>query len=171
MDYVAFCHRFFMVTGIPVSLLEEAVPVYSSLGKMISCLPEAPATLYAPERNPEFVSLTGDIEYGHVRIKGTDYDLFIGPFFSAPISEHEIQLFFAEQQIPPEYKEQLTELLYAIPLCSHPQCLRYLAFLHLCLNHKDLTEDSFYTEEDNQLYQRTRQQIEGDVETKENDGR
>ena len=48
MDYVAFCHRFFMATGIPVSLLERAVPVYSSLGKMISYLPEAPATLYAP---------------------------------------------------------------------------------------------------------------------------
>lgn len=169
MDYVAFCHRFFMMTGIPVSLLEGAVPVYSSLGKMISYLPEAPATLYAPERNPEFVSLTGDIEYGHVRIEGTDYDLFIGPLFSAPVSEHEIQLFFAEQQIPPEYKEQLTELLYAIPLCSHPQCLRYLVFLHLCLNHKDLTEDSFYAEADNQLYQRTKQQIEADVEAKEND--
>lgn len=169
MDYIAFCHRFFMATGIPVSLLKGAMPVYSSLGETISYLPEAPATLYTPERNPEFVSMTGDIEYGHVRIEETDYDLFIGPLFSAPISEHEIQLFFAEQQVPQEYKEQLTELLYAIPLCSHPQCLRYLVFLHLCLNHKEVTEDAFYAEADTQLYQRMKHEIEADVDARENE--
>lgn len=169
MDYIAFCHRFFMATGIPVSLLKGAMPVYSSLGKMISYLPETPATLYAPDRNPEFVSMTGDIEYGHVRIEETDYDLFIGPLFSTPISEHEIQLFFAEQQVPQEYKEQLTELLYAIPLCSHPQCLRYLIFLHLCLNHEDVTEDVFFAEADTQLYQRMKHEIEADVDARENE--
>lgn len=36
MDYIHFCRSYFNVTHIPVSLLENSVPVYSSISEALS---------------------------------------------------------------------------------------------------------------------------------------
>lgn len=169
MDYIAFCKHFYAATGIPTNLLQSGKPLFSSLGETLSYLPQESWPVYDYERNPEFASLTGDLEYGRVHIENTDYDVFIGPIFSVPPSEHEIDLVLEEQRAPSEYRAELTELLLHIPVCSHPQCLRYLLFLHLCLNGKDATAEYFYAEDDELLQERTQHQVGTEVETKENE--
>ena len=167
MEYISFCQRFFAATGIPVNLLQAGKPVYSSLGEMLSFLPEASWPVYEPMRNPEFCSMTPDLEYGHVHVEGSDYDLYLGPVFTVLATEQIVETFLREQSVPPEYQERIRELLMAMPVCSHPQCIRYLSFLHLCLNHKEMEIEAFYAEAGEAQTGRAREQLQTAVESKE----
>ena len=169
IDYIAFCKRFFAATEIPVNLLYEGRPVYTSLGELLSYQSQEPWPLYPPERNPEFGAINPDLEYGHVRIEGTGYDLFLGPVFTSPVTEELIKAYFVDARIPPEYQEAAEELLRGIPIGSHPQFIRYLLFLHLCLNHKEADIDIFYAEEDERTARRGTQILETAIEAKENE--
>ncbi|MGI6316786.1 MAG: helix-turn-helix domain-containing protein [Christensenellales bacterium] len=169
MDYIAFSRHYFNATGIPVNLLENGKPVYSSLGEMLSFLPDTTWKVYAPSHNPEFCSLSPDLEYGHVRIEGTGYDLFIGPVFTTPVTDETIQMLLMEQQVPSDYREQLSELLQGIPVCSHPQCLRALSFLHLCLNSKEVNPEDFYREDIDERTERSRRELSTAIESMENE--
>ncbi|MBO6039742.1 MAG: helix-turn-helix domain-containing protein, partial [Oscillospiraceae bacterium] len=169
IDYIAFCKRFFAATEIPVNLLHEGRPVYTSLGELLSFQSQEPWEVYPPERNPEFGAINPDLEYGHVRIEGTGYDLFLGPVFTSPVTEELIKAYFVDARIPPEYQEAAEELLRGIPIGSHPQFIRYLLFLHLCLNHKEADIDIFYAEEDERTARRGTQILETAIEAKENE--
>lgn len=57
----------------------------------------------------------------------------------------------------------------SIPIGSHPQFIRYLSFLHLCLNHKEAEIEDFYTEEDSQTAERGTRILDAAVEAKENE--
>ena len=137
MDYTAFCRRFFLATGIPVNLLLHGKPVYTSLGEQMSFLPQEEWMVYPQERNPEFNSISPDFEYGHVRIEGTGYDLFIGPVFTAPPAEALLLSFMHDAHTPSVYREALFDALQGLPVESHAHFVRYLNFLHLCLNGRD----------------------------------
>ena len=52
-----------------------------------------------------------------------------------------------DTKIPAGYREAAAELLYAIPITSHPQFIRYPLFLHLCLNGKEARTEDFYGED------------------------
>ena len=169
IDYIAFCKRFFAATEIPVNLLYEGRPVYTSLGELLSYQSQEPWPVYPPERNPEFGAINPDLEYGHVRIEGTGYDLFLGPVFTSPVTEELIKAYFVDARIPPEYQEAAEELLRGIPIGSHPQFIRYLLFLHLCLNHKEADVEIFYAEEDERTARRGTQILETAIEAKENE--
>lgn len=169
MDYIAFCKRFYGATGIPVNLLLSGKTLYSSLGENLSYMPGETWPVYEPRRNPGFASLNGELEYGRVHVENSEYDLFMGPVFVAPPTDQELDVIMDEQRVPEEYRAEMRELLLHIPVCSHPQCLRYLAFLHLCLNGRDVPVEDFYSEEDTQLYERTQQQVETGVESRENE--
>ena len=169
MDYVSFCKLFFSATGLPVNLLENGRPVYSSLGELMAFQPQEEWPLYPPERNPEFSAINPDLEYGHVKIEGTPYDLFVGPAFTSPITEELVHAFFAEVRTPPEYRETTAELLYAIPVTSHPQLIRYLLFLHLCLNHIEADPSVFYEASESDGKERNKQLTDLSVESKENE--
>ena len=146
MDYIAFARKFAQATGIPVNLLKEGVCVYSTLGEVLGYVPTTSWTLYPPERNPEFSYLSEDLEYGHVQIEGTGYDLYLGPIFTIPATKELIRSYQHLLHTPQEYQEALTELLYQIPVGSHPHFIRTLLFLHLCLNGKEGQMEDFYTE-------------------------
>ena len=168
MDYVAFCRQFFSVTGVPVTLVLDNEPVYSSLGEALSYHPPAMFVVYPADRNPEFSSINPDLEYGHVHIEGTGYDLFLGPIFTAPINEKLVQEFFEETRIPAEYQEEAAELLYQIPVGGHPQFMRYLSFIHLCLNHKEIRIEEFYAEDAASRLTRGQKTVDVSVDAKEN---
>lgn len=168
MDYISFSKRFFAATGIPVNLLLEGRPVYSSLSEIISYMPETVWTMYAPTHNPEFSAITPDIEYGHVKIENTDYDLFIGPVFTVPIDESIIRRYFEMDDVPAEYRESVAEMLYNIPVGNHAHFMRYLTFLHLCLNNKESSQEEFYAEDEDARSMRERAHLEASVEAKEN---
>lgn len=165
--YVSFCKRFFAATGLPEILLYEGTYVYSSLGEILSFYPQETWTVYPSSHNPEFNAINPDLEYGHVRIEGTGYDLFIGPVFTSPITEELIQEYFDDAKIPPEYREAAAELLYGIRIGSHPQFIRYLLFLHLCLNHKNTEAEEFYAEEASQSAERSVRMLDASINAKE----
>ena len=170
MDYIAFSKQFFAAVGIPVNLLRGGQPVYSSLGELTALnTQEKSWPLYPPSRNPEFSAINPDLEYGHVKIEGTDFDLFIGPVFTSPVTEQLVREFFEEVKTPPEYQETLTELLYALPVTSHPQLIRYLLFLHLILNGREGRFEDFYTEERQETARRETKILETAIEAKENE--
>ena len=169
MDYIAFSQKFFAATGIPVDLLCEGRPVYSSLGELIGFISNENWPLYPPSRNPEITSIDPDLEHGHVKIEGTPYDLFIGPTFTSSISEALVDKFMADSKIPSAYREAIAELLYAIPITSHPQFLRYLLFLHLCLNGKNAQVEDFYAEEQGAAFTRETRILDKAVDDKENE--
>ena len=162
MDYITFCKRFYAASGIPVSLLLDGKPVYASLAELLGYLPEESWTLYRQEKNPEFASLSPDLEYGHIHVEGTGYSIFLGPVFTAAVNEKLIHEYFSEFSIPAEFREPLTELLY-----SHPQFVRYLMFLHLVLNHKDIPAEEFYREDELAKENRSRRRVEREVTDKE----
>ncbi len=169
MDYTIFSKKFFAATGIPVDLLCEGRPIYSSLSELIGYKSEESWTLYPPFRNPEISSADPDLEHGHVKIEGTPYDLFIGPVFTSPVSEALVGKFMTDTKTPMEYQEAVAELLYAIPITSHPQFLRYLVFLHLCLNGKDARVEDFYAEEREETARREAKILTVAIDAKENE--
>lgn len=101
LDYISFCKRFFAATGIPVNLLYEGRPVYAALGELISFQSQDIWEVYPPSRNPEFGAINPDLEYAHVRIEGTGYDLFLGPIFTSPVSDELVKEYFEDSKIPP----------------------------------------------------------------------
>ena len=169
MDYVAFCKHFFAATGIPTTLHFEGHVVYSALADVLSTQPQDAWTLYPPTKNPEFASINPDLEYGHVRIEGTGYDLFIGPLFTVPVTEELIREFFEDSKTPPDVREAAVELLYSLPSGSHPQFIRYLSFLHLCLNHKETDTENFFAEGSSKSAERGTRALYTAIEAKENE--
>jgi AraC-like DNA-binding protein len=169
MDYIAFCKHFFAATGIPTALYFEGHIVYSALAEVLSFQPLDAWTIYTPSRNPEFSCINPNLEYGHVRIEGTGYDLFIGPLFTVPVTEELVREFLEDSKTPPEYREASAELLHGIPSGSHPQFIRYLSFLHLCLNHKEADTENFFAEKSESSDERSARALHTAIEAKENE--
>lgn len=169
MDYISFCKHFFAATGIPTVLYFEGHIVYSALADHLSLKPMDDWVIYTPSRNPEFSCINPDLEYGHVRIEGTGYDLFIGPLFTVSVTEELVLEFLEDSKTPPEYREASKELIYSIPTGSHPQFIRYLRFLHLCLNHKEAEVEDFYAEADRKTAERNARALDIAVDAKENE--
>ena len=169
MDYLLFCKRFFYATGIPITLLEKGRLLYSSFYSEDSLLPDKHWDMQTSLKNPEFLPQTSNLEYGRVRIENTDFDIIIGPLLSTPMTEELVEEFLSDQQVPLENREDITERLYSVPLVSHSQCLRYLSFLHLCLNQKEVKDEEFFAESTDQTKTRSIRELRDSVVMKEND--
>ena len=169
MDYFAFSKKLFSATGVPANLYRDGHIQYSSLAELLEITPKDEWTIYEPTRNPEFVAINPDLEYGHVRIEGTGYDLYLGPVFTSPVTEALVHAFFEDSKIAPEHQEAVAELLYGIPITSHPQFIRYLIFLHLCLNHKEIATEDFYAESEMLANERGTKVLDKAIEAKENE--
>ncbi len=169
MDYILFSRQFFEATGIYVNLLLNGEVIYSSFGEEIALQPQARWEVYPADRNPEFSSINPDLEHGHVHIEGTGYDLFLGPVLTAPVTPELIREFFEETQLPAAYREEAAEILSHMPIRSHPQFIRYLCFLHLCLNHKEARVDDLYREAENSRSSRHQRAADSWVEAGENE--
>ena len=168
MDYLAFCKKFSAATGIHVNLYKDGHIQYSTIADLLEITPEDAWTIYVPKRNPEFNSINPNLEYGHVRVEGTGYDIFLGPVFTEPVTDKLVQEYFVDSRTPPAMQVAVAELLYAIPISSHPQFVRYLLFLHLCLNHKEANLSDFYGEEKERTSFRSARVLDKAIEDKEN---
>ncbi len=173
MDYVAFCKNFFAATNIPINLLKDSVPQYSTFGDLLSLPPQKPWELWPIEagKNPAFCGYSSDIEYGRIHVEGTDYDVIVGPTFSVPITDKIVREFAHELEVPFGYREQFTELLSAIPRTSQHQFAKYLSFLYLCLNQKEANTDDLYEENELLIQSRKQNQLENMLENMENEFR
>ena len=169
MDYIHFCRNYFNITHIPVSLLKNSVPVYSSISEALSIPLEKKFPLFPPSRNPEICILSPDLEYGHIEIENTDLDLILGPIFNLSISDELIRQFMHEQMIPLQYKEALSDLLYSLPKISHIQLLENLSLLHLCLNDQCITPEDLFEEDEKNLLLRSQAELKHHCENLENE--
>lgn len=115
MDYTAFCKLFFAATGIPTVLFFEGHLVHSGLAEVLAIHPLDAWTIYTPDKNPEFCSINPNLEYGHVRVEGTGYDLFIGPLFTVPVTEELVRDFLEDGKTPPEYRRHRRSCCTASP--------------------------------------------------------
>lgn len=169
MDYIEFCKTYFMTTNIPVSLMKNTEPVYSSISDM-AALPLVHSGLIAPiERNPDFCRYSPDIEYGRIYIEGTDYSVFLGPIFGVPVNEEITRSYMRENAISLEHREAVAEFLSTIPQISHLQFARHLSVVHMALNGKAMDLEEFYDTTNTPLYtQREQQHIKQLMENQEN---
>ncbi|MCM1299644.1 MAG: helix-turn-helix transcriptional regulator [Firmicutes bacterium] len=146
MDYIAICKAFCGATGIPANLRtrETGKVIFSSLADMLEYKIEGVWLTFYEETNPVFCRLSPEIEYGLVRIEGTEYDMVIGPVFGVTPSEKVISAFLVEAAVPAAYKERITEYLMAIPRISHARYTWLLLMLHMWLNGKNVEPQQFY---------------------------
>ena len=167
MDYIEFSRTYFTVTRIPVSLLKNQKPVYSTISEMIS-LPLKHSGLIPPlERNPDFCCYSPDLEYGRIDIENTDYSIILGPVFSIPVSEELTRTYMRENAIPLEYRDAVFEFLCNIPQLSHLQFTRHLSLIHMALNNKQMDLNEFNYQEETTVKTRERQHIEQFLENQE----
>lgn len=169
MDHLAFCKKLYAATGIPVTLYKDGHVQYSSLADLLEITPEDSWVIYEPTRNPEFSAINPNLEYGHVRVEGMGYDIFLGPVFTETVTEELVREYFVDAKTPSEHREAVAELLYGIPIRSHPQFVRYLLFLHLCLNGKEADITDFYAEEDAKGASRSSRALNTAIKDKENE--
>ena len=169
MDYLSFSKKLFASTGIPANLYKDGHLLYSSLAELLGYEPQDEWTIYEPDRNPEFSAINPNLEYGHVRIEGTGYDIFLGPVFTVPVSEELVREFFVDSKTPPEHQEAVAEMLYAIPISGHAHFVRLLTLLHFVLNGKEAQIEDFYAEESSRTARRGSTALKTAIEAKENE--
>ena len=169
MDLLAFCKKMYSATGIPATLYYDGHVQYSSLADLLEITPEDAWTIYEPAHNPEFNAINPNLEYGHVRVEDTGYDIFLGPVFTTQVTEELVREYFIDAKTPPDQREAVAELLYGIPISSHAQFVRYLLFLHLCLNHKEAAVEEFYAESEEKTLHRSSRILDTAIEAKENE--
>ena len=146
MDFISFSRQFYAVVGLPVTLFENGHVIYSSLAECLGITAEDNWPFYEPDRNPEFSATHPDLEYGHVRIEDTGYDLFLGPLFTSSLTDQLIREYFKDAKTPPDQQEATKELLYTIPHLSHARFVRLLFLLHFIFNGKEADMEDFYAE-------------------------
>ncbi len=174
MDYVAFCRNYYDVTHIPVSLLDGDVPVYSSAGSY--CSLEMPLDRWKLPRDvvfpPTFYSIISDIQYGGLRIQGTDYFVFLGPIFSFPVTDEIVRLYMKDCYIPAIHKEVVSEFLCTIPLLSQEQFTRHLILINAALNQQELHLEDYISndQEDSQRMEKNTDQILQSFENNDSHG-
>lgn len=139
MDYVLFVKNYSAITGIPVNLVTEDGPLYSSLSEQLNIPPTSAVPLYPSEYNPEFRFVSPDIVFGSVKIEATDQYIILGPVFSVPITDDIVREYLHDSATALKYKEILAEALASIPRLSHAQFCQHLVFLHQCVNGKEIT--------------------------------
>lgn len=164
MDYINFCKNYFAVTNMPIDLMENNKPVYSTISTLLTYQPEKTYqvfwTLSPTEQNPCFCRYSPDLEYGCVHIEGTDYYVIIGPSFSVPVSDALIHEYIRENAIPAEYREAVAELLCSIPILSHQQFSNHLALLHMSLNGKVMDTSALFKHPEQDVQELKKQQAQ-----------
>lgn len=172
MDHLSFCKNYFAVTGIPVNLLYGKNPVYSSIGELLNLEYTGGGKLFwdSPYQqvNPAFCRYSSDIEYGCVHVEGTDYRIILGPSFNMPVTDEIIRTYMHENAISAEHREAVAEFLSSIPCLTHFQFAKHLALLHQSLNHKEMSLEDFFIQEESSTQERTTQHLLQRMDSLEN---
>lgn len=135
MDYISFCSNYFSATGIPLNLLDHKKILYSSIQTVTGCPQYSDYTV--PDELPGcpcFSHYDPSVEYGIVRINGTQLSVVAGPVFETEITPEVANSFLRENKIPVSEKDKIIDFLCAIPRLSHLQLAKHLILFHQILN-------------------------------------
>ena len=144
MDYIAFCRNWFAATRIPADLLLDGRPVYSSLGDTVNYAPSLLYELFPMTHNPSFCTMNSDIDYGRIHIDDTAYDIILGPVFTVPVTDELVRVYMNELMLPLSLRQQVEDVLYAIPVISHNQLGQNMALVYQCVNGKEADPAALY---------------------------
>lgn len=147
MDYIAFCKNWFAATRMPIDLLMDGKPVYSSLSGLMDFSPQLVFELFPMTHNPSYCTMNSDVDYGRVHIDGTSYDIILGPVFTVPVTDALVSMYMSELMIPAEKRPQIEDTLYALPVVSHNQLGQYMALVYQCVNGKEADMGALYADD------------------------
>lgn len=139
-DFCAFCRYFYASRYLPIAYYENDVclhsegfprdiPLYQNVQRLLTAAPRNPAAFTAKD--------TG--LYGIVRIPESGGYLLLGPVYSGSITKDMILSYMADNAIPRNREQEISQFLYAVPHYSYNRFLHVLLFLHLILNGEELS--------------------------------
>lgn len=168
MDYIPFVKNYSAITGIPVNLINEKGPIYSSIAEQLDIPTTNPVEIYPAEHNPEFRFISPDIVFGAVKIESTDKYIILEPVFSVPITDELVRKYMHDSATPLKYKEIIAETLASIPRLSHAQFCQHLVFLHQCVNNKEISVYELIQQRAPQSIKQNQQHVKSITDNMEN---
>lgn len=90
------------------------------------------------KKNPSELITDSDGFYGIIHIESSDEFVILGPIFSIPVTNNQLQEFMRENAIPYQFKEQTYLYLKSIPNLYYHQFLVNLQLLHYIFNGKKI---------------------------------
>ena len=138
-DFCAFCRYFYASRYLPIAYYENDVCLYSEgFPKDIPLYRSVQRLLTGAPQNPAAYTASDTGIYGIVRTQETGGYLLLGPAYSGDISRDLILSYMADNAIPRNREQEITQFLYAVPHYSYNRFLNVLLFLHLILNGEEL---------------------------------
>lgn len=140
-DIKEFCRLFYDTTSIPINYYH--IPTSSScsfpalLGNNEIFKDTVPGFINF-SKNPDYIISPSFSYLGYIKAETEDSFILVGPVFSTPSSDFTLHSFMKEWAISTEYRQDITQFLANTPPTSFQRFLNTLAYLHLCLNDKNI---------------------------------
>lgn len=151
--YIHFCREYASTTGIPTSLREKELVIYSSQAEAMGIKPlsNPDSYLYYKEQNGlEFCAASEHIQYARIPVKNTDFDIYLGPVFPSGINDEIIRDLMREQVLSADNRKALVEYIMHIPEITSFQLARHMVLVNRCINQEVVdTNEIFGLKEDN----------------------
>ena len=139
-DFCAFCRYFYASRYLPIAYFENDVCLYSEgFPRDIPIYQSVLRILTAARRTPAAYTAADTGIYGIVRTSETGGYLLLGPAYSGHINKELVLSYMADNAIPRNREQEISQFLYAIPHYSYNRFLHVLLFLHLILNGEALS--------------------------------
>lgn len=89
-------------------------------------------------KNPDYFIADSFTYFGYIAPETNDYLIIIGPIISTPASNTTIRNFMKEWGISSVHREDISMFLKNLPQFSFNRFLQVLAYLHFCINDKNI---------------------------------
>lgn len=153
-DIKEFCQLFYNMTSIPINYHDFTTSRSQSFPSILGDLSIFRGTLHEFNsfedsiQNPNYFVSPSFSYFGWVRCETLDYTVILGPVFSIPSSDQTLRNFMKEWAVNPEYKTEISQFLANSPAVSFNRFLHTLAYIHLCLNDKNIDISRHFQMED-----------------------
>ena len=151
-----FCKLFYATAYVPISCFNADTTPYCAFPEKLQredIIAGALKDLIHFNKNVDYFITDSSGIMGLVAIEKTGQFIIIGPVFSTPITQELIHRFLLECKLPNHLHKELIEFMQNTPQISFHHFLKILAYIHLCVNDKELDIKSHFYIEDEQLTQ------------------
>ena len=145
--YIHFCREYSATSYIPTSLRQKDIVVYSSQAEAMNISPKKEKGIYAyyeESHGLELCAVSEHVKYGRIPIKGTDYDIYLGPVFPTGVNDEIVNELIKEQFLPISLKDQLEEFIRHIPVITPFQLMRHMVLVNWCINQEVVNSEEMF---------------------------
>lgn len=146
-SYILFINNLFNINNIPISLFQDEERILQIPATTNFIEKTHPYLQSLKERNQcvSYTSAPYDALYGLIRVKENNLLIFVGPYFTIPLTKDSIPLVLNKMEVPEQDMDRVKIFLNGLPSGPLHRFLSYLSCLHFALNHELLTiEDIDY---------------------------